>query len=96
LPTPCWDNRPELYEDLIEVWEAFQDLSACRTCGFGPNPIAWDQMYAWLRVHEVNDVEVRKDFCRLIMAMDRVFLEHASKDAESGDRGKPGTGDRPR
>lgn len=73
-----------MYEDLTDVWDAFQGLSACRTCGLGPNPIGWDQMLAWFEIHGIEDADVRDTYCRLIMVMDRVFLDHAAEAVKNG------------
>lgn len=74
-----------LFEDLTDVWNAFQDLSTCRACGFSPNPIAWDQMLAWFQVYGIEDTEMRDTYCHLIMAMDAVFLEHVAEAKNDGD-----------
>jgi hypothetical protein len=41
-------------------------------------------MLAWLEVRGIDDLEERDTYCRLVMAMDRVFLEHAAEAVSNG------------
>ncbi|WP_281683894.1 phage tail assembly chaperone [Thalassobaculum salexigens] len=70
-------DRPELYEDLYEVAEAFATLSASRSLSMGlggavANPIALAEIDAYCRLAGITDTA---EFCRLIRAMDGAYLE---------------------
>lgn len=70
-------DRPELYEDLYEVAEAFATLSAGRGLSMGlgaavANPIALVEIDAYCRLIGIADTA---EFCRLIRAMDSAYLE---------------------
>ncbi|WP_420562608.1 phage tail assembly chaperone [Thalassobaculum sp.] len=70
-------DRPELFEDLYEVAEAFAVLSAGRTLSLGlgaaiANPIALAEIDAYCRLVGIADTA---EFSRLIRAMDAAYLE---------------------
>jgi len=41
-------------------------------------------MLAWFEIHGIEDADVRDTYCRLIMVMDRVFLDHAAEAVKNG------------
>lgn len=65
-------DKPELYDDLIPVWNAFNDLSLSRTVGFNVDSIQPQAIVAWM---ELNEIEDRKEMYQLIMELDRKFLQ---------------------
>lgn len=70
-------DRPDLYEDLYEVAEAFATLSAGRTLSLGlggaiANPIALAEIDAYCRLAGITDTA---EFSRLIRVMDTAYLE---------------------
>jgi hypothetical protein len=74
LPTPANNGRPDLYEDLADVWSAFVALSATRPGGFGPGAIPFTEIDAWLRLHGVTRQTEKEEFVYLIRALDRTWL----------------------
>ncbi len=76
-PTPSWDDRPVLHEDLAEVWQAFLDLSAGRVVEWTAHPIPVTEIEAVLRLQGVTDTEDRAEWLRLIRAMDQRWLAWA-------------------
>jgi hypothetical protein len=62
-------NRPELYEDLEGVWDAFVELSETRPTGFGA--ISYVEIESWLRLR--GGVTDRAAFVYLIRALDRAW-----------------------
>lgn len=70
-------ERPELFEDLHEVVDAFAVLSAGRTLSLGlgaaaANPIPLVEVEAYCRLAGILDTA---EFCWLIRAMDAAYLE---------------------
>ena len=70
-------DRPDLYEDLYEVAEAFAALSSGRTLSLGlggavANPIALTEIEAYCRLIGITDTA---EFSRLIRVMDAAYLE---------------------
>lgn len=65
---------PELYDDVIIYWQAFQELDQNRTVGFNVNPIAISEIDAWLRIHGVDEGNEKIEYFQLIKALDRVYL----------------------
>jgi len=82
-PTPAMDNRPELYEDLQDVWLAFSELNQGRSYGFGPNPISMRDIQAWLAMSDITDADEKMDFLYLIRAMDVAWLKWFAKSQEA-------------
>jgi hypothetical protein len=83
LPTPAIDNRPELYEDLADVWTAFVALHATRPLGFGPGPISFTEIEAWLRLHGITRPGDKEDYAYLIRALDRTWLRQQAQHGET-------------
>jgi hypothetical protein len=83
LSTPAIDNRPELYEDLIPVWEAFEDLSKTRARDLGsPMPITFAEISAWLDLHSIEGADTRAEFAALIRSMDEDWFRIEAKKAQ--------------
>ncbi len=74
-PTPALDAMPDLFDDLADVWECFWQLDAMRGVGAGGEPLAltMTDVAAALDVADVERGE-RRDWCRLIRAMDAARL----------------------
>lgn len=73
-------TRPQL--DLLEAryWDAFQVLHAGRgSTGFGPAPVLLSEVLAYATIMEIDDPEDRRDLMHIIRAMDRSYIEQASK-----------------
>lgn len=79
LPTPSWDARPTLFEDLEPVWRAFWDLSACRSGGVnGANPLSPSDIKAHFEMMDVPE-DVAKDWYPLIRFLDLTLLSHDAR-----------------
>ena len=74
LSTPAIDDRPEIYEDLIEAWQAFQELNQSRQVGLSANPILVSEIKAWLELHNINDLDERLELHKLIRILDQTWL----------------------
>jgi hypothetical protein len=75
-PAPALENRPELYEDLADVWDLFWQLHRSRQCGFGACPLSVMDIRAALELYAVAD---KVEFYELIVTMDQEWLKWADE-----------------
>ena len=95
------DDKPELFEDLTTVWHAFHDLSTSRPAGMSASGLPWVEVSRYAADHGIDGAE-RLRFCRMIRALDVVFLMEMAKRREasrgsnrprdSGGQQQPGEG----
>ena len=78
LATPALDLQPELFEDLADVWMCFWRLNATRWHGHDGAP-AMLKTVDIAAAFEIECVEPRerKEWYRLIQAMDVAWMENA-------------------
>jgi hypothetical protein len=69
-PTPAWDNRPELYEDLYDVWSSFLKLHYQRGIGYEQEPISISDIRSWLEIYSIKDPDMKIKYFELITALD--------------------------
>lgn len=77
--TPALDNRPDLFLDLVEYWEAFWELRKRRPRGQGIVPIPISEIVSWLDLSLIKDLESRRDYLRWITALDNEWAAFAQK-----------------
>jgi hypothetical protein len=70
-------SRPELFEHLEWIWQAFWDLSSDRQIGFGQGPIMWISIDAYARRHRVKD----ERFDRLLSFLRRMDTDYLAATA---------------
>lgn len=70
------DERPELFDDLLDVWEGFVLLSPSRQSGMGMGYIPLAEIKAYLELFGTYDVE---RFVRLIRHVDREFVNEVGR-----------------
>lgn len=84
-------NAPELWLGLDLFFIAFQDLSTCRSQGYGEGPIGWVSIAEYCAVHEIEG-EQFEDMLFHIQHMDAAYLKYRAskikKVAESGNKGR--------
>lgn len=74
-------DGPEMPDGTEYLWRWFLELSSSRgSNGFGPMPITYSDIYAWMTT---TGSAPRKDEIDLIREMDRVFLNQLSQHKES-------------
>ena len=75
LSTPALDSQPEMYQDLVPVWDSFWQLHSARGCGYGgaPQAITVADVAAMLDIQDVAQAK-RAEWCRLICAMDTAWM----------------------
>ena len=81
-PTPALENRPELYPDLVPVWEAFVLLSPSRNVGWGAGAIPLSEVRAYCEMFEIPP-EDREELLYLLRALDEEYLKL------TGEKSKP-------
>lgn len=72
------DKMPVVFEDLEEVWKAFQVLNNARTCGMQANPIPVSEMEAWFRLTNAPAERI-SEYVYLIQALDKEVLNANTK-----------------
>lgn len=88
-PVPALSRKPELHDDLLEIWEAFWVLHRTRDIGFGPGFIKLTEIAAYLELFPQTRPEF---FIRSIQALDRIYLEDYNvKKPKSGKSGTAAT-----
>lgn len=75
-------GRPVVPEAGNLLWSMFIDLSSGRSSnGFGPNPISWAEIEAWMRVKRWP---LAPHHVEILRAMDDAWLEDAYKRQAAG------------
>lgn len=72
---------PELYDDLVYVWDAFWNLHRRRRYGWGPCPLSVTDIMEYARAYEVPRT---REFFEFISAMDNEWLKWYA-DTKSSD-----------
>ena len=69
-----YQKRPEIFLDLLPVWELFFILHSGRGAGMTPNPISIADIKA---LFEIKDISGQRadDYMRLILALDKEILK---------------------
>lgn len=73
------ENKPQLHDYLIWVWNAFHQLSSTRNVGMAVGPIPWDSLDQFAQRHGIEDEDQFENFRHLITVMDSAYLEHIAK-----------------
>lgn len=79
-------NKPELFEGLQFILEAFFDLDSERHHGMGLQRIPWSSIVNYARLYEIEDDEF-EEFQYLIKRMDGWLLDRLDA-KEKAKRGK--------
>jgi hypothetical protein len=85
-PTPALVNRPELYPDLVRIWQGFMDLHKTRQIAFGPSAIPISEIIIWLDYQGITDIDERQECYELILAMDAAWLDWARTKQKERDK----------
>jgi len=62
---------PELYDDLVFVWEGFTALALTRQQG---SSIQFAEIESWLNLNGIENLETRQEFAHLIRVMDSEYI----------------------
>lgn len=87
-PPDVFANAPELAEDLLPYWRAYDELSTCRAyAGMSgvPLPIPWTAINEYAIRHRFAG-EAFDDLVDIVRAVDDAFRKHAMEKAkQDGD-----------
>ncbi len=70
-------GKPELDGTAHEMLTHFYVLNRSRNIGVGVGPIPITEMEAWIRLNEIDDIEM---FLRVMIALDDAYLEAMNND----------------
>ena len=70
------DEKPILYPDLQPDWKAFWRLSGSRQVGMGLGNIQISEIYAYMRMFRIINLEEREHFLSRIQILDRTYLKY--------------------
>lgn len=81
-PTPMWDARPLVFEDLEWAWSAWQALSGSRqiTMG-GAGPIGFEAIDRYAARYGIVGDEF-EELREYVSAMDAAYLAHGKDEAK--------------
>lgn len=72
---PILNSKPELFGDLLWIWEGFMVLSTCRQYGMSsPQPISMGEIHAYCQFNGIYSPDEREEFLHHITKLDLVFL----------------------
>lgn len=87
---PILNSRPELYQDLLWIWEAFMILSTARQIGMsGPQPINMTDLNSYCEFEGIRHPEEREELRHHIQKLDLHFLADYRARNPSKGSGKP-------
>lgn len=72
------ENRPELYPDLVPVWEAFVLLSPSRNSGWGAGAIPLSEVKAYCEMFDIEGDD-REELLILLRALDDEYLKSTNE-----------------
>lgn len=75
-------DRPELFDHLDHIWNAFQIVSTDRPSGMGLAPIPFSAIDRFARRYEIRSVDEFDRLRRLIGEMDRALLDDVRAENE--------------
>jgi len=76
------DEKPVLYPDLQQDWKAFWQLSGSRQVGMGLGNIQISEIYAYMRMFRITNLEEREHFLTHIQILDRTYLNYQNDQME--------------
>ena len=84
---PALDQKVAPHDDLLDIWQAFFELSASRTAGYtGADPLSPANIKAYLDIHSVIDSDDRRRYYELLTAMDLEFMRHVRSKQNDGEK----------
>jgi hypothetical protein len=94
---PILNSQPDLFPDLLWIWEGFMVLSTCRQYGMSaPQPIPLSEILAYCEYHQIDDVDERDEFLYHVQKLDLVLqADFRAKNPPSPGRSGPGRGGPP-
>lgn len=89
---PILNSKPDLFPDLLWIWEGFMVLSTARQLGMsGPQPILLTEIHSYCEYERIYDDDARDDFLHHVQKLDLVFLaDFRARNPGSPSRGAGG------
>jgi hypothetical protein len=75
-------TKPTLYDDLVNDYRAFIDLSASRQTGMVEGAIPLSEIYAYMQIFEIAVYAQRKLFLQRMRFLDKIYLDFVHKESE--------------
>jgi hypothetical protein len=89
---PILNSRPEMFSDLLWIWEGFMCLSQTRQFGMAaPQPISLVDINAYCEFRDISDPDDRDDFLYHVRNMDRVWMQEWQARHPTKNNKTPGT-----
>lgn len=82
---PALDNKPELKEDLVWYYQAFNFLSSRRPYSMSALPVPLSEFIAYLTLYPWHDPE---RFVKYVAHLDTVYLNEKAKQDEAKSKTK--------
>jgi hypothetical protein len=83
MEVPDWAvNAPDIPLGSDLVFDAYQDLSSCRSYGWGAGPIPWTAVRDYATARGMDDDEY-EEFAALIRMLDLEYLKFEKQRADS-------------
>lgn len=84
-------NAPDLSLLAIPYWQGFNELSTSRDMGFGIGYIKYSEISSYLDEHDIDGIEERQLFRRMINLIDSIYISHQNKKSETKNKSKSKT-----
>ena len=81
------EDKPDLYEDVQDAWNAWSYLHIHRPTGLGVTPLAVNDIAAFLNLYEFDE-EKRIDTFKFICALETAWLDWARDPKREEERKK--------
>lgn len=88
---PILNSKPEIFRDLVWIWEGFMCLSLSRQYGMGaPQPVSMSDVLAYCEFFHIYDPADREDFLYHVQRMDAVFMKDFKEKNKNTNKTPPG------
>lgn len=85
----CGNEEPEVFPDLVFIWEAFLALSSARLYG---EPIKFSEIISYMDISGINSEDIRQELTHLVRILDIEYFKHLTekekRNAKSFSRNK--------
>lgn len=72
---PIFASKPDIWPDLVWIWEAFTYLTGGRQMGFnGPQPIALAEVLAYAEFRGIQCPDEREELLYHVQRLDALYL----------------------
>lgn len=79
---------PPLSRHLLFYWDAFGDLSSCRSVGMALGRIPWTALKAYGETYGIADPDELAAFAEIIARMDQAYLDSQRENEKAEDQAR--------